>query len=70
MADMHRKGRGRSAGAKGTRNVNAKLTEDAVRTIRALARSGTSSYALAAQFHIAYSTAKRVVSRKLWPHVN
>lgn len=66
MRQKHREGHG---GAVGVRNTNAKLTDDLVLEMRDLARCGVSTLSLARQFSVAHSTAKRVVTRRMWRHV-
>ena len=56
--------------AKGSRNSQAKLTEDAVRKIRAAYRAGgTTKAALAQTFGVSPTTVGRVVSGERWKHV-
>lgn len=54
--------------AKGEQNGWAKLTEEQVRFIRA-SRMTLKIPQLAAQFHIAHSTVKRIWNRKAWKHL-
>lgn len=54
---------------KGSETYNAKLTEDVVREIRALAATGVGIRTLARQFGVARMTARRVVMKETWKHV-
>lgn len=54
---------------RGERVKNAKLTEDQVREIRALARSGVVQREIARRFGIDQKTAGQVIRRKTWKHV-
>lgn len=56
---------------RGEKASSAKLTEDAVRTIRARHRLGNVTYVeLGAEYSIAANTAKAIVTRKTWKHVD
>lgn len=66
--DMVEKGRQ----AKGTMLPQAKLTENAVRTIRALFKTDSEKYykfELARLFNVSFGTINRVIQRKSWKHV-
>lgn len=66
-ADMMRKGRHGYATAYGEQNpAGAKLTEDAVRAIRASSRSIST---LAREYGVAVSTVQRIRQRLKWRHV-
>lgn len=65
MADMAAKGRyGEHCGEA---NGNARLTADVVRAIRRRRDEGVSLRNLAAEFDVAYGTARQVVNRVTWP---
>lgn len=54
----------------GEAHPNARLTEEAVRRMRALRKDGGYSYAqLGTIFNVSETTAKRVVNRVSWKHV-
>jgi hypothetical protein len=65
MADMKAKGRARSI--KGSRNKNAKITENDVREIRTL---GLRVCEIVSRFDIGKSTASAIKRGKAWRHVN
>lgn len=68
MHDKGRKGRGR--GAKGITNGAHKLTEEAVRTIRARIAEGAATRAeLAREFNVSVTTVSAVIKRKLWTYL-
>lgn len=68
MHDKGRKGRGR--GAKGITNGAHKLTEEAVRTIRARIAEGAATRAeLAREFNVSSSTIRNIILRKLWAYL-
>lgn len=70
VADMHAKGRRRSAPPKGEAHHHAKLTEDQVREIRRRATDEhVSAYRLARDFGVSEATAARVIKRQSWAHV-
>jgi hypothetical protein len=66
MLDMIAKGRYRGGGPKGERCAASRLTEDAVREIRA---STLSTRALAERYNVHDTTIRRARSRKYWLHV-
>lgn len=66
MADMNRKGRGRSVPQIGTSNKSAKLSEEQVNLIKAA--PGTLKE-IAAAFPVSFSTVARIRSGRLWRHV-
>lgn len=55
--------------AKGARNANARLTDEAVAELRERARSGEPLKELAAEFGIGRTTASSVVRGTTWRHV-
>jgi hypothetical protein len=55
--------------ARGTRMPNAKLTDEAVRELRTLRRSGASLRVICARFGIAPSVASRAANGSIWKHV-
>jgi hypothetical protein len=65
-ADMERKGRARKTPSQGERNGLAKLTSEAVLTIRTSSASGPS---LAEQFGISRSLVSQVRKRLVWGHL-
>jgi hypothetical protein len=54
----------------GTRNVQARLTDDDVRQIRALAATGVRHTEIAPRFGITRSAVTLIVERKRWAHVD
>ena len=71
MADMAAKGRGRNAGFQGSACGNSKLTEGAVRDIRAKYRKGAVGYGhFAKQYGVTRSAIYRVVKRLSWAHLS
>lgn len=69
MQDASRKGRVVIPHHKGTAHKLAKLTDDAVREIRACAAAGESQRSLAARFGYTQAGICRVVNRLSWAHV-
>lgn len=71
VADMWAKERGSAPPLhRGERNPSAKLTDDAVRQIRALHATGEHSQAaLARRFRVTQSAVWQVIHRKKWTHV-
>ena len=65
-ADMVSKGRHNPNPNRGVAHHNAKLTEDAIRAIRA---SSLSQRATARQFGVSKVTVARIKSKESWPHV-
>lgn len=65
MADMQAKGRGTT----GTRNSQAKITDDDVREIRQLVDYGVRRKEVAARFGICGSSVDNIVNRTTWGHV-
>jgi ribosome-binding protein aMBF1 (putative translation factor) len=65
LRDASRKGRMRL----GANNINAKLSEDTVRIIRALSASGLSQNTLSKQFGVAQVTIHKIIHRQLWKSV-
>ncbi len=66
MADLARKGRA----ARGVRNVNAKLTEESVREIRALLSRGAKSPDVASRFGVSNGTIWFIAKGVTWRHVD
>lgn len=66
MADCIRHGRT----LRGTRNTNAKLTDNVIRAVRLLAADGFSPPALAAFFGVDANTVQRVITGEHWGHVD
>ena len=62
-------GHRRYDGAAGAGNPRAKLTDDKVRTLRALRAGGLTYRQLAAEFGISDVSACAAVNRKTWAHV-
>lgn len=56
--------------AKGEQIGNAKLSEQGVRRIRALAETGMTQTALSEQFHVSVSTIHQIIHNKTWRHVS
>jgi hypothetical protein len=73
MRDKVGKGRcGHTAPKKpvsGSRHHNSKLTEDAVREIRALARTGVTQAAIATLFGVTDGAVSHVLTGRTWSHV-
>ncbi|WP_084542836.1 HNH endonuclease [Deinococcus murrayi] len=67
MQDMLAKGRQNPP--KGSRNGQARLTEDDVREIRRLGKSGVHQREVAERFGISYSYANNVINGERWKHV-
>lgn len=65
IADMVQKGRSQ----RGESHYGAKVTESAVRALRARHAAGESVCELAKEFGIRHSTCSRIISRKTWKHV-
>jgi hypothetical protein len=63
--DMRAKGRA----AIGTRQPNAKLTEQAVASIRQRCEAGESRASLSREYGVTKAIIDRVVNRKIWKHV-
>lgn len=53
----------------GSKNVNAKLTEDDVREIRRRAAAGETHAALALEFGISPGNVSNIIARRAWAHV-
>ena len=68
VADMEAKGRARHP--VGERHGNAKLTEEAVRSIRAAHRSGVTRAYLARQHGVGWDAIGKIVSGEMWAHVD
>jgi hypothetical protein len=66
---MDRKGRRVNGQLRGEQSASAKLTEDAVRFIRARYAAGDRSKDLAKMFGISVSYAWEVATGKTWRHV-
>jgi hypothetical protein len=54
---------------RGERHGNAKLTADRVREIRALRSSGIHMHEIGRRFGVSHATVSRVLSSKIWSHV-
>ena len=65
-ADRHSKERD----ARGEGHGNAKLTDEAVRTIRSEVAMGRSQVSLARRFNVTRETISSVVRRKTWTHLH
>ncbi len=59
----------RGRGTTGSRNANARLTEDDVREIRRLHRSGIRNRELAAQFGVGKNNISMIITGATWKHV-
>jgi hypothetical protein len=55
---------------KGTQKRNAKLTEDDVRKIRALAKTGLKHNRIANRFNISRNHAWHIIHRRYWKHID
>lgn len=69
MDDMWRKGRGKPGHIWGAKQGQAKLTDEKVLRIRALAEQGQTHDDIAAQFGVCRSNVSIIVRRKGWTHV-
>jgi hypothetical protein len=69
MADMARKGRGRSGDNRGVLNGNAVLTNGDVQFIKDRVASGISQAAVARHFEVSPMTVSRIITGKAWTHV-
>jgi len=67
--DMMEKGRDRKRGLKGSNNTSAKLTDDAVRIIRAERAAGQPLKVLAQRFGVCEAIISSVALRRTWKHV-
>lgn len=57
--------------ARGTRNGNAKLTDDDIRSIREnYGKSGNSSYVLADRYGVSKTMILNIVNNKVWRHIS
>ncbi len=65
MADMGRHG----TAARGAKNPNAKLTDDAVREMRAMRARGALYRQIADHFGVADSGVARILTGQMWAHV-
>jgi hypothetical protein len=54
---------------RGEANARAKLTEDDVRTLRALRAGGRTTVSLADEFNISHVMVSRIALRKAWRHI-
>lgn len=61
---------GRQSKAKGVLHGQAKLTDDDVREIIRLRKTGWSNLDLAGRYNIDASVTSRICNRKAWPHVS
>ncbi len=71
VADMIQKGRAdfRKNKSHGSAHYKAKLTEAAVRAIRARAASGEPRTALVAAYGVCTATISHILNRRIWTHV-
>ena len=72
IRDRIAKGRGRGHArpkSRGENHCNAKLTDDAVREMRAMAGRGVPHNEIARQFGVSHATANKIIRRKSWAHV-
>jgi hypothetical protein len=67
--DTFERGRHRGGQRPGSRNINAKVTEEQVVTMRTLRADGVMVKDIAELFEISRGTASRIVTGKLWTHV-
>jgi hypothetical protein len=67
--DMINKGRDRKNPRRGEAHHQAKLTEDAVLSIRELSRNGVPRAELAARFGVAQSGISKITLRQTWTHI-
>lgn len=70
VADMTRKGRGRTGDLRGVLIANAVLNDDQVREIRAYVAAGNSQISISRRFGVSPMTVSRVINRKTWSHVD
>ena len=61
--------KGHPCSVRGTANCNAKLDDERVRLIRALARDGQAKKAIARRMGLSTSTVNQVIRRATWSHV-
>lgn len=69
VRDMHQKGRARYGHFIGVEHPRAVLTEEDVRTIRALASNGANQADLAHQYGVTKEAIYAVVKRRTWSHI-
>lgn len=69
IADMHKKKRWSPTPSPGSRNGNARYTEDQVREIRRLRAEGMSRAEIAARFGVTVGSIKNILSKARWKHV-
>jgi hypothetical protein len=71
IADMMRKGRHRdiSTVLRGSKQPQAKLTEDMVIEIRMRVEEGESQASLAREFYVSGNTVGRIIRRETWKHI-
>lgn len=70
VAEREQRGRHVVGDIKGTRHPASKLTDDDVRTIRALAAKGATQRELAKTYGIAQPAISRIINRKRWAHLD
>jgi hypothetical protein len=64
-----RDGKGRAYRPSGSKNINARLTADDVRAIRAACAAGANRTHLAKHYGITFSNVMQIQSRRAWRHV-
>ena len=69
VADRHRKGRTRNGTSQGVARPAAKLDDDGVRRVRAMAMQGVSHRAIAATVGVHHSVVGNILRGKAWKHV-
>lgn len=69
IADRHAKGRSRGADQRGERNHYARLNDEAVLEIRALATQGLTHDAIALRYGVTRPTITYIVQGKTWRHL-
>jgi hypothetical protein len=66
--DLHRM-KGRPTGARGERNVSAKLTEAIVRNVFSMHAAGMTQVAIAARVGVTQTTVSKILRHAIWKHV-
>lgn len=69
IADMKRKGRAKSGGARGKQLPQTKISEDDARSIRAMYASGCKQKELAHKFGVTQSAVSMIVTGRNWKYV-
>lgn len=67
--NFDRVAKGRSSPLRGSELPQAKLTDDQVRQIREMYRTGLSQSLIGAKFNMTQQSIHKITSRKLWKHV-